>query len=106
MRANLEPNYLTDQMNIVASHVGSIKKNYWRNILFRYYNTYQYMLKAYPKAAKHERVRKKWYNRWGGGLTEEIQKSHNNTFFGLMPKSDFTGGSIVIPLNFSDEVVD
>lgn len=68
-------------------------------LMYRHFNTYQWMLKHRKKAARKERNRKKWYARYGGGLTEAIQKP--NPFISLIPETDgFSGKHIPVPLSY------
>lgn len=71
-------------------------------LLFKLHDRYQYMLKAYPKAARRERVRKKWYRKYGGGLTEEIGKE--NYFLKKISKmDDCAGRTIMLPFIYSEK---
>jgi len=66
--------------------------------MHRYYDTYQWLLTHRKKAAKKARNRKKWYAKYGGGVTEAFLEQ--NSFLSMIPKDEsyWQGASIQVPL--------
>ncbi len=53
-------------------------------LLKRCYTPYKWHLKRYPDAAKKARIRKKWLNRFGTPLEDNISGSVESSFFNLI----------------------